>query len=1373
MKYFLIITLFIFGACQKQSPSDLAPDYVDSTSDIRRGEACRNVDMLNNIIELNNVRNLFICSAWDKSFPALFKALTEVDRSDWNRFAKPLNDHIFNDRILRDKLITLMNELDRKGGLDEFAKVITTLSDSNFYFHVNKILKCALDGDGCLLSEPLKKEDLWNFFSFFKLNSEEIRNLSGVLRSFSYSFKNDGSSFVGALRSNLANQEFLRARNNFFNQILIQMGEDNFRDELRFYKQVLLEGEREGWLPKFVRSNFDRSEFITLVRHPVDGHRDLWKDFKILEKTLSLNIACVGSDNDTDFRVDISTHLNEFVNLLFSQDQTEFFRTSLQSVAIMKLAKEVCPQLLSYEDEISLYGDRGSINHKVDFITMMEKTTTLLLEQDYFSFVQKMQESRPFNEEDNLYLVKYFSSDLFASFVDLIRTTTSRKDDLTSSMYDVIRSMPVEGYEYLAKVFELLEGQDDHTFKGLSKTWKNLGEDGRYFFFNFLDQHYTKNANLTLLFDFYTATFDLLSEKAPLVLEDFFREDLKEESLYSLKAVTGVLSGDDLLEDFRGFFSRDHIIEIIKIVSRGSVKNGEVTNLLGSYVFEPQAQPEVTVSRNLLTPSVTKECLKSLVQVDLSFYNIINALPSSCLPLASEDPLFKFFAETNQMTQELGSSFGPNGFFSSGMIRTTTQMLNSISKIFAEGDREGISVNLEKLSNWLVKGNRKQDFVKSMEALQLLEKDENDFVGVFSRFYGDKENFSHLQSIINGLPFLINAYEKYNTGNYKDVLTAARYDHDEQYDCNSYHQKIGGIPCPEKEQLKGLIKRVIDRAINKNDENPTGLEQMLRMVATGYGLPIPYESEDPRYKRVTLRESFEMFYEFTDRSKKTNQFTFEYRPIPKADQQYFETKDWEVDRKQAKGAPDPYYLTANTMERIEVVIRDVRFDENYLGAHYLNSVAKSDDYNKTVSGKYSLLKSCIPLKFCGKFMDKAQHRFAKNSKETFPALLDVNTKENWKFGDYMQALLTSLVSSSPDKSQVSSIVNRRFLGLNIQIPWLNRKKDLINHNGKILGLVSMAGMFTNSARILRDRVGRSLEEFQTFLNSKKLEKTDEGLFRNFRPDDHLPKLEELLSYIKGSPFLDTFLSYAYESDYNQQRLWEQVLFKGMYLSAYLADSQILNELDDPDRIRYQGLSVLDYLDLVKVALDAHKSISKVWNFRNTDTLVNINHFLDVILKEIEDRNLRVELLLHESAYFLKENEKEFIKLGQSILKEENLTSLKESLDAGASFFKEVSMDKKAIIDIIEHLEADNTIDWEEVRVFLRNNGAKQVCRPESEGYSCRKNESYRELQKILNYLVKNGGENLSGLLNYLIGENRLKVNELLNKIFPSINNEPL
>ncbi len=1371
MKVILFLTLFFVGSCQKQSPSDLAPDYVDSLSEIRRGEACRRVDLLQNIVELNNVRDLFVCTTWDESFPALYKALENVEENDWNRFATPLNKHIFNDTNLRDKLISLVGELDRKEGLDELAKVITSLSDSNFYFHVNKLLGCALNKEGCLERSTISPEDVWSFFTFFKMSEGDLENFSNLLRSFSYSFKGQGSSFVRSLTSNLNNPDFKEARNNFLNQIFLRMGDEDFKEELEFYRRIILDeyGEK-GWLPFLVENNFDRDEFIYLVRYPVDTHYDMWKDFKILEKSLSAEILCSREKSQT-FSVDISQHLNEFVDMLFAKDQSDFFRTSLQSVAILKAAKEICPNLMNYGAEIKTYEKESEVYHEINFIRLMEKTTSLLLEPDYFHFVQKMQSSGTVSKKDNLFLLRYFSSDLFASFVDMIRATTARKDDLTSSVFDIFNSLPDPFYGYLNKAILFVLEKDNKTLESMSRTWRSLGRDGQFFFFNFLDQHYTKGANLTLLFDFYSEVISLSKDKLPLVLDDFFIEEEREASLTSLQEVTGVLAGENLLKDFKVFFSRDHIIEILKIVSRGSVSDETTINLLGSYVFEKTPPDPVRVTTRLIPPDTTKACLNDLVDPSVTFYDLINRLPDSCRPLGETDPFFKFFIASEELTNAIQRPLSTTGLFSPGMIKATTMMANSVSKRFANDDEEGLAISLRSFGEWIGQGDRKRSLLNFLSLTELMINEDVDFIQTISRFYGQKDHFIHLNKVVSSLPEILRAYDLYNSGNLNTSLTPGSYVKDERFSCENYHQEIGGIPCPKKDQLKGIVKRVIKRVLKKNDDNPKALEQLLKMVAADYGLPIPYESESPRFKRVTLTESFDMFNKFTDRSIPTNRFELEYGAIPKADLNYFETEDWEVDRKQAKGAPDPYDVNLNTMERIEVVIRDVRFDQNYLGAHYLNSVAKAEDYNKTVDSKNSLLKACVPLKFCGKFMDKAQHRFAKNSKETFLSLLDVNTKEDWRFGDYMQALLTSLVSSSPDKSQVSSVVNRRFLGLNIQIPWLNRKKDLVDHNGKILGLVSMVGMFTNSARILKDRVGRSDEDFQNFLNGERLRKTDEGLFRNFRQRDHLPALEDILEFVKDSTFLDGFLTYVYEASYDQQRLWEQILFKGIYLSSYLASPEALSSLDEVSLRRYRELSVLDYLELVKTLLESHELISSTWDFRATDNLVSLNHFLDVTTKLLEEDNKDIIYALHELAFFARANRAQTNKLIKSLFKEERISLFKESLNSGKKFLSDLSSQEGLFLNIFEHLEEDSTIPWSSFQELLEYNGAPKICTPRSEGYDCSRNASYGELQKILFYLTSNNGKKLDELIKYITGPQQSKINEIFKKIFPSINNE--
>ena len=114
-----------------------------------------------------------------------------------------------------------------------------------------------------------------------------------------------------------------------------------------------------------------------------------------------------------------------------------------------------------------------------------------------------------------------------------------------------------------------------------------------------------------------------------------------------------------------------------------------------------------------------------------------------------------------------------------------------------------------------------------------------------------------------------------------------------------------------------------------------------------------------------------------------------------------------------------------TLERVEITMRDVRFDMNYLGAHYKNAVAKAEDYNETVSKKLKMFKTCVGLRFCGKFFSKQQVRMAKNAVAAYPGLLDANKAKEFSYGGYMQALLGVFVRSSSKKSQKTALVKNK------------------------------------------------------------------------------------------------------------------------------------------------------------------------------------------------------------------------------------------------------------------------------------------------------------------------------------------------------------
>lgn len=1357
-------------SCQKQKPSQIAPDYVDSLSDLTRAEACKKTNLLEDILQRENIENLFQCTTWDKKFPTLFKVMTEIPPADWDYFLDPVNKEVFNDRELRDKLVSLMKELDQKGGLDDMGRVITSLSDSNFFGHVYEVMNCAQNPE-CSSEKKITEEDIWKFFTFFKMEEGDVLSFAKLLGGVSFSLQNGGADFKKSLGKELESEVFLRTRAEFFNEMFERLGDKDFDEELSFYISLFEGEEGHGWLPITLREKLDRDTFSYLVRYPADVHGSLWKDFRVLNKTLDISLGCSGIN---PIQVDVSTHIKTFLDSLFNGNQEKFFRNSLQSVTILKTAQEICPNLTGYQTTINSFRGEERISHSVDFAALLEKTTTLMLKGEYYEFVKNLHYSGAGAQGDPRFLVRYLSSDLFSSFIEMVRSLERGRPNLVGGTYDLLKNYPEAGYSSMVTAMKWLKKKPFEERQSVSKVWSAFGSEGKMFFFNYLDSHYKEGTNLPLLFDFYNALLNIVEPQINTLLELFLAKNSKGVFLPSLQSISFFLGKKELLDDYRAFFSREHLLEIIRIVSTRSV-NEVAGSLLAKYQVTREGKLSPMSATPRLVATNVQKCLGRLTEPNRDFYSLLNYLPSECSPLVQEDPYFRFMVEAGEMGQVVmpGVGFDGTGFFSSELMGLATNALNRVSKRFTTENGEGLGNKLDQLEAWLKIDNRRVTTGKALSLLSELGKEDTDLLGSVTDFYSLDGEFKHFSKLIDTANVLLKNHEIYKQGSFDSVIDETKFQPNKKFVCENYHQKIGGKPCPGSKELKTVANRILELVLNKNDKNPKGLEQMLRMVSVGYGLPIPYEGENQSYKRVTLKESFSMFFNFTDRSLKTNNESLEYVQIPKADEEFFETPEWRVYKKQLQGAPEPSVRTLNTMERIEVVIRDVRFDENYLGAHYLNAVAKAADYNDMVQKKYKVLKTCIPLKFCGKFMNKAQHKFAKNSRDTFLSLLDVNDKEGWKYGDYMQALLTSLVSSSPDKSQVSSLIKKKIFGLNIDVPWLNKKKDLEKHNGKILGLVSMVGMFTNSARVLRDRVGDDRQVFEAFLENPRLKQIDDNLMRNLDLGVHLPSLEALLEKVQENGLLEKLLDYVAELDYEDQRLFENIIFKSLYTMSFVADPVFLQEQPLENQDRYKNLSLLDLMPLLNSVVDNHEIISEALNI-NKNFLIAVNHFLDVtnhLITLKSEESDKIILGLNEMFYFLKVNQERVGKVAEKITStKENFSRIYGPLMEGKDLLGEISASKSSseLIDFIELLRTEG-LNWTPMQNYLQVNATKIVCSSEF-STSCINNSKHRQFQRILDYLFSDESRRMLDVLDFYSGKENVKIKEFFNKVFPSIVN---
>ncbi len=1365
-----LVLLALLNSCSKQEPSDVQPDYVDSTSELERGDACRQLDLTRDLLELNNSKYLFKCATWDKTFPTLYSSLETVDVDKWNRLTNPINERFLNDKTARDLLIRITQEMDEKGGLDEFAKVITSLSDSNFFGNIDLVFECTKDPSSCR-GEKISRKDIENFFKFFYVDKEALEKGNRLVVKFVELLNQTDMSFFKSLSGALSSKEFTDARYDLFNQFILKFKNNEVKEEIEFLRNIFKGKNNQGKsrVIELVTRNMTVADFNYLIDYSAVKDPNQWKEFRVLDSLLKTNIVCEGFVDDRAMSVNVSDHVNFFVKELFAKDREHFFSQGIESLGILKTAQSLCDKFSFYEEKIVNPITFETEIFTLNYVKAVSKTTKLLMLSSYYNLFDYLQDSVP-NTIDNkeLFLIKFFSSDFHVAFVQFVATLDAIDSKLVTSVYELLQNSDEEFVDDIVYFLDWILEKDISQVQALGKVWSSLSKEGQFFFFNFLDSHYKEDVDIRLLFSFYSSILSNFTNQITAILNDYFSTPAQLETfLASLEEITDKLGGEELVEDYQIFFSRDHFIEMIKIISQGQVEKGSSSYILG---YDPKELKPVGVSVDLNQlvhgDQGRGQCIEDMNENNNDFYDFISEIPSSCRPYIKDNVFFDVIDEINKMgvfINGAGEKWSRHSLFSSDMMKSGTLLLNYLSEEYKSIDGEGVTSIVSDIHRYLQDRTRKENLENSLELINIFNSTtESSTIASLISYYSEDDNFKLLKELFAGLGSSLDLGYDYHRGKLTNILSDTSFREDKSYSCKQYNNsKIGGDPCPNLKNIKFIKDSLVSKFLRKNDNNPTALELILTSILPDYGLMIPYDNTDQTLKRITFGETFLMIYDLTNETLSTNKIDIEYQEIPKAVSSYF-NDEWEIEKDMLKTAPDEEIVSMNTMERIETVIRDVRFDANYLGAHYMNAVAKAENYDETVDSKYSLLGMCIPLKFCGKFMNKAQHRLARNSHRTFPGLIDVNKEEGWSYGDYMRALIQVVVASSPDDSQRSTVIDRRILGVKITIPVLQTKEELLYHNGKILSDLSMVSAFSNAGRLIRDRVGRTENAFKNFITSKRMKRFDSKFLNGVSPISLINLVKKIFVIGQDNGYLDTLVSFFYSNEYKKERLLENIGAKFAVLSTYLASEGI----PDQYKQRYESLDLLDLDKVVVWAVTNFEDISEILPLKDREFLVDVNYLLDALLFKVEAGDKNTLLLLNEIFLFASKNQDQIISDLDKIRLSGRLGNLKSYIASLPKLLKDLSEfdSSNKISGLLKKLETNDDVSFKSYQKWFAISSATEICYNQQ----CQKNKAYREVNKTLKYIFENKSSRLIRSINYLAQDKKRELDKLLRKIFSTL-----
>jgi hypothetical protein len=911
------------------------------------------------------------------------------------------------------------------------------------------------------------------------------------------------------------------------------------------------------------------------------------------------------------------------------------------------------------------------------------------------------------------------------------------------------------------------------------------------------------------LFDFYSKFLDHSKDNLNIFKNAWIGDsNLDEKNYLALEDMFYNFSGTETLKDFKKFFSRDHIIRVLELLSNGNsiaanaryeIKYKDST----TYVTQakmPKYEYKIKYDPSADDDYDSKElvlCLQKFNELDKGLYELIRNLPAACTAVTEQNVSLRLFGWLNSIEKEYLKTFKANntkdsllneeGLLGPHMLSTNIGLLKIADGLVGPyrsslPTNKGISYLIDSIDYYL---NQKNGILLMNNNLSWLEQFLNfnvqkniGFRNSLIKSYTKDNNFSYSKNIFSSMSYLIDRFGNWiSSGNYQKAITRKLGTFDPNNECKkAVNLRINPYACPTVPVIKQYGNELLSMVQNVwEPEMGSTIRHLMNGAIMGGGLNIPFNSSRPTKYRLSLRENAKYLYDTFDRTLKVNNQNMEY--INASNQKSLEN--------------------VTTIERVETVIREVRFENNYLGAIYLNHVVWGDEYNKDVAERKKLMSTClkIPGVRCGRKMSDSDLRMAKNALEAYDSLLDVNNgrglEPKLQYGNFLKAFQQTLIASSSRAAQ--------------EVTFFPLSDDVLKkHNGKVLGHISMLDGFSNTARFIKDRVGRTRAEFDKFINRDDVKRVDRTLMAGFDLNKGIPVAERLvakLRTIKGQDKQNLFentVDWLSTLTYEESLLVEDTIGRLMVMGSYLGTPDIVfnTNVNMNDFLRYKNNNLfqvfmaldklIDYWPTLKVffpadtkLIEAVKPLNNVLYFLTEElnssndpyknkAYIAINDIFVVLQTVMFDDYLDARIIgnkadTYKGLDFIVEGLKD-----RSFV-ERTYTLIRSNYRFMDNFFADNGKFFNAFSQNINRLVQSSLLDMQSIKDYLNFTSKNAVC---TVGDSqCTVNYHYDEVANLVKFLNKKdqSGKTYLEIANKkLFIENKDAIDEMINDLLPAI-----
>ena len=1186
----LLLGITVFSACSDQGE----PDFSFTASERRVRHSCAEMNKLTNLLDYQSFKQATVCWGWDRDYPAFYSALLKIDPDAWNHIMTPFDEFFFNHRGRRDKYLKLVNEMERRGVLGDFASLLNVTTENDFNGLLHRILAQSLDN-----SRAWNKTMLFEVMEILKLDPEAIAHLQKLYHATSLALRGKNKNLNPVFKKLVDKQEFREKRINVVDQLFTSLKNLNVGYFDRHFINSFLSHRDENdryWLHQWINQLSDNPRpLFKLLAHGRASHPTATQDLSNLV-ALAPQASC-SVEGEGGYLLNFEVALRLFMERLAQgnrQELGDFFNRSLIDI---HLTSELC----------NISGPLGI--QAQDIRAIMRNVLHSIEDRDVHPFLQRVQQNiftteEHLNQRNTYYFINFYLGDFHQTFLDfnqyLISTENSHYLQIIANIAASYPEQAYESFVYLAR--RAMASDNLEIFSAVATLWQGLSVAEKSALLKLGDVFFAQDLNYPALMELLQGFVDDLHHLLPLLANQMAKDDgAKSKTLRSLYNISRELRGQKVLADLRGIFSTEELLKTVRLLA-GAVFGGTEQGGGEGKQSGPGASGEerfftvldllggdhIACSDPMTCHQEERQCLEHLATAqDLG--QLLAGPLVSCQNIESEYfpvHLVQHLHQANRESQELGygqliTARGPVG---RGVLN---ELVGGLLRLQEGASPIGPVRALDLLKAIILE--RKHPESSESPGLGALEEtlrlwrffstDNSPGANDYLTFLSNKLATVSDGEIAQYVQIFSGILEHYSLSRVQRKQFIARHSCRDMF---KQTYRLGS--CPEAQEIKQGVKKILTILKQKHPGKKSPLELLVQAVAGGHGLEIPYLSAEGEKKHIRHVIDLQQYLLYAYDSL-THSSTVRFYTGVDQKKNYFDS-------------------IISDAEQMEIVIRDAGFFGNYFGLYFLNATTLGWDYvasAKTAVSRFKHLANCLNNSFCrqlgGPLLDMITlKKFAVNSlpKEArFLSANVVNTAQaliaagdEYKHGgklfshdNFIKTLLAIFVQSSPEEAQFRGLFSKMS----------DRYADI--HNGMaILHLAEMSAP-KNMARVVYDRLGPQKEHFDQVVFGDELQRVNRKFFQGIEVEKTQRILLGILHRHLGSDrapkaldnVLEATVEWVSHLPYAKQRIVEEVLGDIAIIASSLGP-----DLEDKDFASfantYRGQQLFNHLEFLEHGL---------------------------------------------------------------------------------------------------------------------------------------------------------------------------------------------